>query len=160
MNIFVSDTDPIVAGQVLDDRRTIKMILETAQMVSTVAHLHGVTDPGWYNPTHTNHPCVKWAATNDKNLIWLVEHGEALAAEYTRRFGKVHKSLPVIERGYRLAGCIPIGEVTPFVNCTTFKGLPVVQAYRQALCNKWSHDNPVPKWTKAEPPTWFVRGKV
>ena len=35
MNIFILDTDPIVAAQLQCDKHVVKMIVESAQMLST-----------------------------------------------------------------------------------------------------------------------------
>lgn len=35
MNIFVVDEDPAICAEYLDDKRVVKMVLETAQMLST-----------------------------------------------------------------------------------------------------------------------------
>jgi hypothetical protein len=153
MNIFVSDEDPALAAQNLDDRRVIRMVLETAQIVSAVAHRYGVDD-SWYKLTHANHPCTLWAGNTNLNLIWLLLHGEALAKEYGKRFSKVHASSAVIWRGHRLAPLLPKGPISPFVNCTPYKDMPVVQAYRTYLDDKWKADKRQPKWTSAGPPTW------
>ena len=50
MNIFVLDEDPVVAATMSCDKHVVKMILETAQMLSTVAHSHGHEAP--YRATH------------------------------------------------------------------------------------------------------------
>ena len=98
MNIFVTDPDPIASAQVLPDKHIVKMPLETCQMLSIVGSSkwgHGFgslpkkdgtmykTDKGAFR----NHPCTVWAQSNFR---WLIEHGLALCAEYTHRYGKVH----------------------------------------------------------------------
>jgi len=56
VNIFAVHPDPVVAAQSLRDNHTVKMVLESAQMLCTVAHKQGIPTP--YRPTHTAHPCV------------------------------------------------------------------------------------------------------
>jgi len=153
MNIFVSDTDPVLAAQALDDKRVVKMVLETAQIISAIAHRYGA-EGQWYKLTHAKHPCTLWAGDRDSNLIWLAEHGEALSAEYTKRFFKTHASSAVIQRGYRLAPALPVGPCSPFANCTPYKDMPVVQAYRTYLNDKWRADKRQPQWTVTGPPQW------
>lgn len=41
MNIFATDPCPIKSAQFLDDKRVIKMILESAQMLCTALHQLG-----------------------------------------------------------------------------------------------------------------------
>ncbi len=40
MNIFVLDKDPAIAAQMLCDKHIVKMLLETAQLPSSVFQLH------------------------------------------------------------------------------------------------------------------------
>ena len=41
MNIFFLDKDPKIAAQLQCDKHVVKMVLETAQMVSTAARKRG-----------------------------------------------------------------------------------------------------------------------
>jgi len=90
MNIFALHNSAILAASYHSDRHVVKMTLETAQILSTVHHLHGNGEAVKYKPTHPNHPCVKWAAESRTNYLWLCDLGKALAAEYTKRYGKKH----------------------------------------------------------------------
>jgi len=94
MNIFYLDSDPIVAAQFLANSHCVKMILETAQLLSTAHHvLDGENAPeGLYKSTHKNHPSAVWARSSDANYEWLYLHYLALLDEYTFRYGKHHKS--------------------------------------------------------------------
>lgn len=112
MNIFMVDEDPEIAARSLVDRHCVKMILESAQLLST-AHriLDGIRYEGksksgrkqttWhfndarelvlYKATHINHPSAVWARQSVENYNWLVEHFFALMDEYTYRYEKKHK---------------------------------------------------------------------
>ena len=92
MNIFVLHTDPEKAATMMCDKHVIKMVLETAQMLCTIAHGMGY-DGAPYRSTHKNHPCTVWAAKTSSNWSWLLRHGFALCDEYTKRYGKNHKSI-------------------------------------------------------------------
>ena len=46
-----------------------------------------------YKSTHKNHPSAVWARANRENYIWLQRHLTALGDEYTRRYGRVHKTI-------------------------------------------------------------------
>lgn len=95
MNIFYLDEDPVLAARYHCNRRVIKMILETAQILCTVRWNKGEEAP--YKPTHHRHPCVIWAGYSRENYEWLCRLGVALADEYSSRYhGRVHKSLAVI----------------------------------------------------------------
>jgi hypothetical protein len=88
LNIFVLDKDPEKAAKYQCDKHVIKMILETAQLLCSVF------EPGQapYKRTHYNHPSAVWTRASRANYMWLIEHGEALCYEYTRRYNKTHKS--------------------------------------------------------------------
>ena len=100
MNIFVTDPDPIQSALNLPDKHIVKMPLETCQMLAIiysdwyygVGQLHK-SDGTPYRTAHgafRNHPCTQWAAANQYNLAWLIQHGYALSAEYHSRYDKVH----------------------------------------------------------------------
>lgn len=111
MNIFYLDTDPRVAASYHCDKHCVKMILESAQLLST-AHrvLDGVPgtkkspsgrnlktwilddyrDAELYSATHVNHPCALWARQSSANYYWLESLFVNLCLEYTRRYGRVH----------------------------------------------------------------------
>lgn len=147
MNIFVPFNNIEDSVKSLDDKRVVKMVLETAQIICTVRHMKGLPAP--YRVTHKSHPCVVWAMS-DNNLAWLINYGIQLGQEYTFRFGKVHKSYLVIKQ-YEQS----IQEPEQFVNCTLFKQLEVHEAYRQTLLSKWGSDKVKPKWTKRAIPFFF-----
>ena len=114
MNIFYVDSDPEVAARNMVDRHVVKMILETAQLLST-AHrvidgeeyvgqsqsgrkakrwrLSGNADAIMYAATHINHPSAVWVRENSANYAWLYEHLLALGREYTYRYGRTHLTI-------------------------------------------------------------------
>ena len=112
MNIFVLDEDPWTAAISVCDRHSVKMPLETAQLLCTSLATHGVLDTP-YKPTHKNHPCTQWASLNRSNFDWLVAHGYALCRTYELRYGKKHNCLEVIVWCDMLRSRIPEGERTP-----------------------------------------------
>ena len=76
MNIFMLADTPRVAAQMHCDKHVVKMVLESAQMLSTA---HRVLDGGeyadsngLYKATHKNHPSNVWVRAN------------------THRYGKIH----------------------------------------------------------------------
>ena len=98
MNLFVLDPIPSVAARAHCNKHVVKMIVETAQVLSTVLHLKGATVDGMYRPTHRAHPCTLWAASKWANFRWAASLGLALCAEYTERYGKRHKTQDLLER--------------------------------------------------------------
>jgi hypothetical protein len=108
MNIFYLDRDPVTAAKAMTNKHVVKMILESAQLLSTAhrvldgtvtvqlsksgarltryAHDNDVL----YKSTHINHPSAIWVRTSTSNYMWLYQHFCALCDEYTARYGKVH----------------------------------------------------------------------
>lgn len=155
MNIFCTSNCPIESAQFLDDKRCIKMCLETAQLLSSALRLCGHSGEGLYKITHKNHPSNIWARTTQGNYKWLLEHFRALCNEYNRRTGKIHASsklLPIFEQGVSL---IPVGERMPFSNNARnlTKGVDfthekdTVKAYQLYLSERWESDKREPKWS-------------
>jgi hypothetical protein len=104
MNVFYLDRDPRVAAKLHCDKHVVKMILETAQVLSAVHHRF--KSPAPYKETHKNHPSTLWAGASDGNYYWLQRLGIELCSEYTRRYGKVHKTEAYITGDLR---CAPAG---------------------------------------------------
>jgi hypothetical protein len=158
MNIFVTDRDPIKAAQALDNKRLNKMIIESAQMLSTAMHVLGVSTPP-YKITHKNHPCAVWARTTRGNYLWLYSHYVAMLDEYRLRFVKYHKCGNHQDALFNAAQAVPDGPLQEFVNCTPYKMIEVVLAYRFTMITKWEadeHNKRVPKWTNSSPPSWWL----
>lgn len=151
MNIFVLDYDPALAAKYHCDKHVVKMVLETAQLLSNVCHLHGLPSP--YKPTHIKHPCTLWAAESDIHYGWLWRLGKELAAEYTRRYGKRHKSEDVIDQLCPVDG---LKSIRPFSWPSSYledckRGDPVesYRAYYQI------HKAYMCTWKNTEVPYWF-----
>lgn len=148
MNIFVSSPCPVESAKLLDNRRVIKMILESTQLLSTALNVLGASGP--YKTTHINHPCSIWTRTSRSNAWWLINHLEALCSEYTARYNKVHKCVEHIQEIKNKINVIPEIGLTPFENCTNFKEVnDVYLAYKLALNEKWENDTAKgyePKW--------------
>lgn len=165
MNIFVTDEDPVQAAKNLCDKHISKMIVESAQMLSTA---HWVLDGGHpspiYKATHTNHPCNVWVRESAGNYVWLYKHAVAMCYEYTCRYERLHKTEGVINNLVCTPKNIPNVHTlvkTPFVVCFFSKDpesfnkcfVPnnPIQSYRnyykldKARFAKWAHSD-VPSW--------------
>ena len=92
MNIFYLSRDPTQAAQAQCDRHVVKMILETAQLLST-AHVELDGNQVAYKATHKNHPSAIWVRSSLDHYEWTLYHLEALGSEYERRYKKVHKTI-------------------------------------------------------------------
>lgn len=96
MNIFYLDKDPVKAAQLQYNKHVVKMILESAQMLCTAHHCHGLDyETEWvpYKKAHVNHPSTRWVRQSASNYLWLYYHMLALGDEYTKRYGKTHLSI-------------------------------------------------------------------
>jgi hypothetical protein len=154
MNIFVLDKEPELAAQYHCDRHVLKMILETAQILSTVVRRQGI-DYG-YQSTHENHPCVQWAGICVGNFLWLQKLGRALCAEYTYRYRKTHASECVIRDAPLPPAISPILNMTPFPQCMpeVYREEDTVQAYRDYYMGEKTH---LLQYTYRHPPEWMLR---
>ena len=150
MNIFVLDNNPHVAAMYACDKHVVKMILESAQMLCSVQP-EG-TAP--YKRSFYNHPCTKWVRASSANYDWLIEHARALCTEYTRRYGKVHKSEKVIDWCDANRPELPDVGLTPFAQAMPedYKNEDAVEAYRTYYRNDKRR---FATWKDVDPPTWF-----
>lgn len=153
MNIFFLSKDIDENVRFHCDRHVVKMILEYAQLLSSVHHMTGTGNEQMYKLTHKNHPDAIWARSSIENYAYLISLAILLGEEYTFRYGKVHKSIGVIERL-----CIPelpsLGFTSP-PKCVhdDFKGIDdTVEAYRAYYNRDKAY---MCAWTKRPVPEWF-----
>tara|TARA_B110000444_G_C18799177_1_gene576502 strand:+ start:14 stop:595 length:582 start_codon:yes stop_codon:yes gene_type:complete len=117
MNIFILDQDPVKAAQLQCDKHVPKMVVESAQMLSTTHRMldgHptkklsksgkrmltyydlylGADDLEaellFYKDVHHNHPCTVWTRESKANYDWHWLHFKALCEEYKYRYGRYH----------------------------------------------------------------------
>ena len=98
MNIFYLHSDPKKAAGYHYNRHVVKMPLEAAQMLCTAHHVLGEEhdyDTSYipYKKVHVNHPSSIWVRSNAENYVWTYQYMMALGKEYSRRYGKVHKTI-------------------------------------------------------------------
>lgn len=154
MNIFVSDPSPVISARNLDDVRLNKMILESAQLLSTAMHVRGAKITP-YKPTHINHPCSVWTRATKGNYQWLYQHFVALLSEFYRRRGKLHACHAFTHRLRLGVDHMPNGDLQTFQNSSYYKSMTdVYSAYRFTLIDKWKNDT-----INGRLPTWNMRGK-
>ena len=159
MNIFITDVDPTKCAKYLDNKRVVKMILESTQMLCTALNVLSEKQITRYKSTHVNHPCNVWVRQRIQNWRWLYNHAKALAKEYTRRYGKRHKCEDVLQELKQINLCIPyqtqiLEDRTPFPNCARNASLNidytnesnVYLAYQQYLNDRWDNDKLEPTW--------------
>lgn len=155
MNIFVVDHNPTIAGTVLCDKHIVKMPLETAQLLCTAINHYGGSAA--YKSTHINHPCSIWARETLGNWLWLFDHGIAICREYTRRYGKTHKSELVIRQCIEDMRDQSIALYnltrTPHPQCMPdeYKHADTVTAYRQYYLGDKAY---MATWKQNKPEWW------
>ncbi len=181
MNIFILDNDPVIAAQMQCDKHVVKMIVESAQMLSTVHRMldgkmeRRLSKSGkvrvqyWklkddredvlYKACHFNHPSTIWTRESMHNYRWHYKHFVALCDEYTHRYGKVHATDKKLRKALeRLPDNIPVKKMTPFR--LAMKSNPEcmfedpIKSYRAFYKTKEARFSMV--WTKREVPTWFA----
>jgi hypothetical protein len=126
MNIFYLDQSPVVSAQAMTNKHVVKMIVESAQLLSTAHHILDGTDAivGIYKPTHRNHPSAVWTRETFGNYIWLRDHLGALLDEYGNRYNKQpsdHATNQVFKRLFYPPKNIPLLSLTPIKPAITNK---------------------------------------
>ena len=153
MNIFVLDLEPKKCAEYHVNSHSIKMILETAQLLCGVHWVTGSEAP--YKLSHKNHPCSIWVRECYENYVWLCDLGMELCKEYSYRYGKRHKSQDIIE------WCIinkpnirNNGDITPFALAMPdeCKIGDAVESYRNYYMISKRN---LAVWKNREIPYWF-----
>lgn len=175
MNIFVLDSDPAIAAQMLCDKHVVKMILESAQLLSTTHRFldgneyidyskNGRRIKRWdhpeaalYKAVMINHPCTIWTRSSWRNYSWLAAHAFVMCKEYTYRYGKIHSAEPLIDwLRVNYPKDLPRTRLTPFAQAMPDQyKMPgnAVEAYRSYYIGEKKR---FAKWTKRKTPEWFL----
>ena len=97
MNLFILSLIMKKCASYHFDKHVIKMILECAQLLSSVHHAlnpkqgeHLQKEGKIYRKTHVNHPCAQWTRAHINNYIWVCNLGLELCDEYVRRYQKTN----------------------------------------------------------------------
>jgi hypothetical protein len=112
MNIFYLDKNPKKAAQMMTDKHVVKMIVESAQLMSTChrvldgkpvkatsinnrsfttyKHNNSLMESTLYKASNYNHPCALWLRESGDNYDWLYDHFCELSSEYQKRFNREH----------------------------------------------------------------------
>jgi hypothetical protein len=164
VNIFWLDEDPKLAATYQHDKHVIKMVVETAQLLSTALRVLCGPDATsmLYRSTHRHHPCALWTASSRDNMLWLLHHGHALLDEYTYRYNKVHKTSTVMQAVTSLIDDVPVsawtGKLTSPPQCMpdVHRTMNVVDAYRDYYFTcKLTPGNKSAMWTRRGTPFWI-----
>jgi len=95
MQLFMTHQDLQLSAQDICSKHLIKQILEAAQVLSAAHHLYCDCQPA-YKLTHKRHPIVKYTTTNQIQYVTTLAYALECCYEYTRRYGRIHKSQDVI----------------------------------------------------------------
>lgn len=152
MNIFILDNDIEKSAKHLNDKHIVKMLLEHCQMLC--AQFPKGEAP--YRKTHYNHPCSVWTRASVKNYEWLISYTREMFKEYSKRYGRIHKSEQVLdwcEKNYKSLD-LPNIEMTPFAQAMPdkYKDSDPVKAYRNYYMGDKRH---IAKW-KTQVPDWWI----
>ena len=167
MNIFFTNSDPIIAANEHNNTHQVKMILEHCQMLSTAHHvLDGAAPDGAYKKTHTNHPSAVWVRESVQHYEWLWLCTKRLCELYTARTGKIHATERVLDILIDPPSQIqddgftkpPVAAPDDFKLMVVLGGVEV--AYQQYLNHKYAEwlgrDRPMKvEWT-LDTPSWVT----
>ena len=175
MNIFYLSACPVTAAQYHCDKHVVKMILETAQLLSTAHRVldghkwYEMTTSGrmiarWrlddftmqttlYKASHVNHPSAVWVRQSKANYLWTVDLLLHLLEEYQHRYKRVHKTFRLLPKLVQHPMNIPDEDFTDPPQCMPdqYKCDDAVEAYRnyykgaKADFASWKN-TPTPQW--------------
>jgi hypothetical protein len=155
MNIFVLDLDPKTSARYLCNEHCCKMVVESAQMLSTAHRLKSDDTDGLYKLAHINHPSTIWTRESVENYLWHYEYFCYMAEEYEERYGKIHLTYMMLKNRLQLPPeKITETKRTPFTLCMPeiYKQDDPVQAYRAFYIGEklkfahWSLPSTIPSW--------------
>lgn len=185
MNLFFTDLDPGKAAAEQPDQYVIKIAIEVTLFLSAVVWRHGYEGPigtdeqlrfeqdtetsfrllpaaGPYMNSKIVRPAseiYEWLSRSIQNYRWGLAYGMGLVKEYSRRYGKIHRSESV------LLWLIRNEPRLPDIGLTLDVGLAMpdqykdkkdpVKSYRHyMICEK----SRFIKWQFCDPPKWYSDG--
>src|SRR5210317_1496369 len=185
MNIFYLDKDPVKAAEMSCDKHVVKMILESAQMLSTAKRVldgeeyfdttkNGRKIKRWrlknsneeaiiYKSGWLRHPSTQWVMKSAYNYRWLYLHMMALNEQYKLRYKHTKDHLCIQKLGQLLStppkniNVRAIGtDATPAMPDECIVPGDSVASYRKYYIMKKKR---FATWkTPAQMPEWFKEG--
>lgn len=161
MNLFILDKNPEWAAAAHCDKHVCKMILESAQLLSTA---HVLLDgqrrarrhiPLIVKPYSPNHPCALWVRQSNSNYAWARTLLAALLEQFELRFKKPHQYVELADQLLNPPDAMKSAPLSPFFQCVPeqFRQVDAVQAYRAYY---WAEKRYFARWSKpCEPPHWW-----
>ena len=138
MNIFHLHKEPKICAEYHCDKHVVKMILETAQMLSTAYQKHCGDDDNLYKSAYPKHPMTIWVSNSIENYKYTLILGTELGKQYTKRYRKIHKSSNIINLLRGIGRVWNVEDNFPSVNFTRpplcmpdeYKSDDYIQSYR------------------------------
>lgn len=144
------------------------MCVEAQQILCSVYHMASSHLDIPYKLSHKNHPSCIWARSSRGNFKWLLRHSRALCEEYTKRYGKIHKSQEVLEwcENHKDQLIFYSNDLQPFAiaiaedtecrkRIINFETKDAVEKYRLY----YVFDKPFAVWKNTPTPSWFTELK-
>jgi hypothetical protein len=176
MNIFYLHHDVAKCAEMHNDKHTVKMILEYAQLLSTAhrvldgdivvgksktgrkqtRYVLSSDDSVLYSATHINHPSSVWVRQSAENYNWLFGLFQALMTEYTHRYGKTHATSRLEMHLAKLPKNIPqksFTEPTPAMPDDVKVPGDSIASYRKYYIQNKPH---LASWKKRPVPEWYL----
>lgn len=181
MNIFYLSNNQKECAIFHNNKHTVKMILEYAQLLSTAhrildgnqivgksasgrnkkiwQHPDSNMDSALYSATHINHPSAVWVRQSSNNYNWLSKMLVELCNEYSYRYGKTHKTERdgVVDLLLNTPANIPtkpFTEPTPAMPDNYKVVGDSIQSYKNYYIGSKQH---LADWKLRNDPEWFVR---
>lgn len=171
MNIFHLDKSPYIAAMWLCDKHVPKMILETAQMLSTAHHYHNSPYAAdVYKAAYVHHPMTQWVWASGNNYQWAFAHYMYLCDEFNARGfkgGVDHASKrlsiyleylpPALESSFDLSDWMSSITPPPLCMPEVYHRDCHVDAYRayykgdKSSFAVWERGSPAPSWWEEMP---------
>lgn len=170
MNIFILNHDPALAARDLCEKHISKMYLESAQLLQTcfpkdrlaANDCPRTVEGSARKHSYFNHPCSKWTRQTKQNMLWLLDHADAIESERLTRGYNPHSTVPFLKwaranvnNSTALEG--PLTEYAIAINsekkCRAdlrFDSGDAVTKYRLY----YKYDKPFAKWKNGRP-EWF-----
>ena len=166
MNIFFLDRDPAKAARYHCDKHVVKLILESAQLLSTAHRVldgdnnHQLNNDSMnitlYKATHINHPSAKWVRSGIMEYRWTFDLFFFLLVEYNLRWNKKHKCNSMINSLMDAPQNIPTNDFNltdpPLVMPEDCMAACPVYSYRKYYM---THKKDIAQWKYSPRPDWF-----
>ena len=165
MNVFYTNSNPIICAH---DHCTVhnrKMIIEYAQILSAAHHVldEDKVISGVYKLTHKNHPSAIWIRESSDHYNYVLNVALELCSIYQQAAGKTHKTyytllelkqlpLNIANNGFK---CPPVAAPDKYKMLVVL-GKSTEHAYQEYLKSKFEEwqqrDNPIKvQWYSGQP---------